>query len=290
MKNKILLVVIILMLPFSIYSIKKDNHKESIKVLLNYKNQELNLDLNDYLIGVLGAEMPASFNMEALKAQAIAARSFVLYDMNDYVVNTTIESQGYLDELDLKDKWQDEYDTYYSKIKDAVLKTDNLVMTYDNKIIKSYYYAISNGLTENAMVVFHEEIPYLNIVDSSFDKDVKNYEKTVTFTKEDFCNKLNIDCNSISIEKVIKDESNRVKTISINNKEFDGIEIRKLLGLRSTDFNIDISNDINITTKGYGHGVGMSQYGANYLANNNYNYEEILKYYYNDIEIKKIEV
>ena len=288
MKNKILVVIIMFLLPISIVCFNKEVKNKEITVYLNYKDKQLELSLDDYLIGVLGAEMPASFNMEALKAQAIVSRTYALYNMKNNIINTNINEQAYLDNSLLKEKWQDDYDKYYNKIKEAVNDTNNLVIVYNNKLIKAYYYAISNGLTEDAKMVFNEDIPYLKIIDSSFDEEVKHFFKTININKEEFCNKLQISCNEINIKEINKDDSNRIESLIINNKKFTGIDLRSILNLRSTDFTIDENDDeIIITTKGYGHGVGMSQYGANYLANNNYNYEEIIKYYYKDVEIIK---
>ena len=121
------------------------------------------------------------------------------------------------------------------------------------------------------------------------EKENINFEKEVTIPKEKFCNKLGITCNDIIISNIKRNSTNRVESIIINGKKFTGIEVRKTLGLRSTDFVIKLNeNDINITTYGYGHGVGMSQYGANYLANQGFNYEYILKYYYKDVIISSI--
>ena len=288
MRNKILVVIIMFLLPISIVCFNKKEQPKEIIVNLNYKDNNIKLSLDEYLIGVLGAEMPASFNMEALKAQAIVSRTYALYNMKNNIINTNINEQAYLDNSLLKEKWQDDYDKYYNKIKEAVNDTNNLVIVYNNKLIKAYYYAISNGLTEDAKMVFNEDIPYLKIIDSSFDEEVKHFFKTININKEEFCNKLQISCNEINIKEINKDDSNRIESLIINNKKFTGIDLRSILNLRSTDFTIDENDDeIIITTKGYGHGVGMSQYGANYLANNNYNYEEIIKYYYKDVEIIK---
>ena len=207
-------------------------------------------------------------------------------NINNYIINTTTAEQAYSSDDELKNKWQDKYNEYIEKISAAVNNTNNLVIKYDQQLIKSYYYAMSNGYTEDSQAVFNESYPYLNVISSSFDSESNNYQVTKNFSREDFCKQLNIDCSSIVISNIIKDNSNRVSTLNINNQEFSGITLRKLLNLRSTDFNINTdNNDIEITTKGYGHGVGMSQYGANYLANNGLNYQEILKYYYQNIEI-----
>jgi stage II sporulation protein D len=291
MLNKILgLVVIVLIVIYFIIPVKEINISEPSKVMiqvnLKNNNQEQIMSLNDYLIGVVGAEMPASFFMEALKAQAIASRTYALNNLNDNLITTNTSEQAFLNNDELKSKWQDKYEEYYDKIVDAIKSTDNLVMTYDNKIIKAYYYAMSNGYSETALNVFAEDLPYLNIVDSSFDKNNKNYEVTIKINKEEFCQKLDITCSNIIISNIKNDKSNRVISLDINNQTYQGITIRKILNLRSTDFTIIVNNEyVSITTKGYGHGVGMSQYGANYLAKEGYSYEDILKYYYQNVEI-----
>lgn len=135
--------------------------------------------------------------------------------------------------------------------------------------------------------VFKDNKDYLKSVESTEGINITN---EVTMSKEEFCSKLNIECDDIKITNKLLTTSNRVDKIDINNKTFNGTEIRKLLNLKSTDFDIKYDNNIVITTKGYGHGVGMSQYGANYLAKNGKTYEEILKYYYQNINISKINV
>ena len=236
--------------------------------------------------------MPASFEVEALKAQAIAARSYAMNKVNSskktYDLVTDVSNQVYITQDEMKEKWQSEYDYYYNKIKDAVLETKGLVMKYNDEIISAYYFAMSNGSTEDVSLVFGESKDYLQSVDSSWDENVKNFTVETNITKEEFCKKLDISCNDIIINNIKRSETNRVNEITINNKTFKGTEVRSILNLRSTDFNIEINESIKITTKGYGHGVGMSQYGANEMAKNGSTYEEILKHYYNNIEISKI--
>ena len=298
MKNKLLLLIIIVLLPITIFlnnknveegnvkTIEPEREKQNIIVNLYKDNQLLTLDFNDYLIGVVGQEMPASFNVEAIKAQAVAARTFALNNLENSVIVINDSAQHYIDNEEMKKKWGDKYEEYFNKIKNAVLDTNNEVIKYNNKLIKSYYYAISNGKTEDSVAVFNEELPYLKVVDSTFDKDVNNFEVKKTITYEEFCTQLNINPCEVKIDNEIRDESNRVLKLNINNKEYLGVDLRKLLNLRSTDFYINLSEEnIEIITKGYGHGVGMSQYGANYLANNGYKYNDILKYYYKDVEI-----
>lgn len=302
MKNIYLLIaVIILSIIGFISSFKKETtyfNKENKELEVTIKNQEEGtietLDLEEYIIGVVAGEMPASFEDEALKAQAIAARSYALNKINstnkEYDLLTDITNQVYITKEEMQEKWQEEYEKYYNKIKKAVEDTKNLVMMYDGEVISAYYFAMSNGKTEDVSLVFGENIDYLVSVDSSWDENVKNFMVTNEIEKEEFCEKLDISCEEIKIEEIKRTDSNRVDTIKINGKEYKGTKIRALLNLRSTDFDIEIKESINITTRGYGHGVGMSQYGANEMAKNGATYEEILKYYYKDINLTKINV
>lgn len=302
MKNIYLLIaVIILSIIGFISSFKKETtyfNKENKELEVTIKNQEEGtietLDLEEYIIGVVAGEMPASFEDEALKAQAIAARSYALNKIKstnkEYDLLTDITNQVYITKEEMQEKWQEEYEKYYDKIKKAVEDTKNLVMMYDGEVISAYYFAMSNGKTEDVSLVFGENIDYLVSVDSSWDENVKNFMVTNEIEKEEFCEKLDISCEEIKIEEIKRTDSNRVDTIKINGKEYKGTKIRALLNLRSTDFDIEIKESINITTRGYGHGVGMSQYGANEMAKNGATYEEILKYYYKDINLTKINV
>lgn len=301
MKNKYLIIVIIILSIIAIIS--SPNKKETayfnadkidVTIKDNQTKEEQNLDLEEYVIGVVAGEMPASFAEEALKAQAIAARSYALSKIEtsteSYDLVTDITNQVYITTEAMQEKWGEDYDFYYDKIKNAVAATKNLVMEYEGDVISAYYFAMSNGATEDVSLVFGEARDYLKSVDSSWDESVKNFSVTTTFTKEEFCSKLSIDCSNITIGAIDRSSTNRVNTIVINDKEFKGTTLRTLLGLRSTDFTIDIADDIKITTKGYGHGVGMSQYGANEMAKNGASYEEILNHYYKDIDIVEINV
>lgn len=297
MKHKLLFLLIIILLPIALLISKKEeviiksneNQKEEVIVNLINNNESIKIGLNDYLIGVVGQEMPASFNIEALKAQAVAARTFAYNYYSNGEINIKSSAQNYINLDQMKEKWLNNFSNYYKKIKEAVESTDKEVIKYNGNIIKAYYYAISNGKSENSISVFNEELPYISVVDSSFDENVKNFEVTTSFTYDNFCKLLNINNCNIDISDIKYDESNRVDKIVINDMEYSGVDVRKKLNLRSADFIIEKKqNSIEITTKGYGHGVGMSQYGANYLANHDYNYKEILKYYYKDVEILKL--
>ena len=298
MKNKNLVIAVIILTIIAILSSfdKKEtvflNEEKKVTIKNNETTEEKELELEEYIIGVVAGEMPASFEVEALKAQAIAARSYAMNKIKSsketYDLVTDVSNQVYITQDEMKEKWQSEYDYYYNKIKDAVLETKGLVMKYNDEIISAYYFAMSNGSTEDVSLVFGESKDYLQSVDSSWDENVKNFTVETNITKEEFCKKLDISCNDIIINNIKRSETKRVNEITINNKTFKGTEVRSILNLRSTDFNIEINESIKITTKGYGHGVGMSQYGANEMAKNGSTYEDILKHYYNNIEISKI--
>lgn len=246
------------------------------------------IELEEYLIGVVGAEMPASFHSEALKAQAIAARTYAMKALEENKTLTdNVSTQAYKDNDQLKSQWGSSYNTYYNKIKNAVDSTKGLVITYNGTLINAFYHSTSNGYTEDASVVFRE-FPYLKSVESPVDLNVSSYLRTISLTYEQISNKLNIPVTSLSTIKIEKNDSNRVSKIIIDNQIYGGIEFRTKLGLRSTDFDILLNeNNITITTRGYGHGVGMSQYGANEYAKNGMSYQNILEHYYTGIKISK---
>ncbi len=306
MKNKILLAVVIMLTAILIIvnlSIKKvtepivmEEGKEPIVIrLLDESTNEItNINLEDYIIGVVAAEMPASFELEALKAQAVAARTFAMYKKEtrnlDYDLIKGVKDQAYKDNKTLLAQWKVNFFTNYLKIRQAVEETQGQVLTYNGEVINAFYFSMSNGYTENCELVFAQDLPYLNSVSSKWDNEsLNNYSYTINFSKEDFCSSLGITCDSVEIQDITKSDSNRVLTITINNQTFKGTEMRSKLGLRSTDFDIVMNESgVMITTRGYGHGVGMSQYGANGMAKEGYSYEEIVKYYYQNTEITNL--
>lgn len=277
---------------------KKDNYKETKKENIKkneitvtvYRNNGkiINLELEEYVLGVVGAEMPASFNIEALKAQAILARTYALKSIkNGKKLTDTVSTQAYKDNSELQKLWKNDYTKYYEKIKKAVNETKGKVILYNNEYIDAVYHSTSNGKTENSKNVWKNSLPYLVSVDSSWDKNVKSYKKETIFEINEFCNILKLDVEEPITYEIIHNETGRVRQITINNKTFSGTEFRNLLKLRSTDFEIEINDEkIKVTTYGYGHGVGMSQYGANEMAKQGYSYIQILKHYYTGVVIK----
>lgn len=248
----------------------------------------ITLSLEEYLIGVVGAEMPASFSIEALKAQAVVSRTYALKKIESGgKLTDTVSTQRYKDNSELRKDWGSSFDTYYQKIKRAVSETKDLAIYYQGNYIDAVYHSTSNGKTQDSIYVWGNSIPYLKSVDSIWDKEASSYLRE---TSKDFNNVLNllgIDIREdISFDILSRDNSGRVLEVKVGDKTFSGVEFRTLLGLRSADFDLVLENGIlNITTRGYGHGVGMSQYGANGMAKQGYNYNQILKHYYTGISI-----
>ena len=270
-------------------NIKEETKVDEVKDDLTYvkiKRSSGNIEtieLEEYLVGVVSSEMPAEFNIEALKAQSVIARTYALKAISKGITLTDNEStQSYNDNSELKKLWGSKYDTYLKKISDAIKSTKGKYLTYKGKLIEALYHSTSNGQTENASNVWGNNYPYLISVNSEYDKLNPTYITEKVLSYDEISNKLNIDINNnTNIEILEYTESNRVKSLKVNDIIFKGTDFRLKLGLKSTDFKIELlDNGIKFTTTGYGHGVGMSQYGANGMAKNGYNYIDILMHYY----------
>lgn len=288
--------------------VKESNNKVEVKkeedivkeevidnnIYVNVKRNNGNIEkyeLEEYIIGVVGAEMPASFNKEALKAQSVVARTYALKSIkNNKQLTCDNSTQNFKDNDELKKMWGSSYNTYYNKIKSAVLETKGLYLSYNNDYVDAVYHSTSNGNTEDAVYVWGNSVPYLKSVSSEYDNTNKNYNSIITLTYNEISNKLknSIDSNT-KFNIISRTSGNRVKEIEINGTTYSGVEFRKLLNLRSADFSIENNGaNVVISTNGYGHGVGMSQYGANGMANNGSSYTDILLHYYTGVSIKNI--
>ena len=303
MKRILLFSLLFILIPFFIISlIVRENKNISFKFSHNtivrvYRSKEKmieNVPLEKYVKGVVAGEMPISFSEEALKAQAVAARSYIMYKIvnnrkEKYDVVDTVLNQVYLDDNELKRKWGKKYDENKEKIDRVVEDTAFQYITYNGKIADALFFSTSSGYTENSQDVFSSKVHYLQSVKSDWDKISPVFNEQYEFSYSDFCKKLQIDItNKINIKVIEKTSAGKIKRIMINNKVFTGEKIVKLFGLRSSNFTIITSDNVIITTRGYGHGVGMSQYGAEGMARAGYKYDEILKYYYTDVKIEKI--
>lgn len=288
--------------------VKENNNKVEVKkeedivkeevidnnIYVNVRRNNGNIEkyeLEEYIIGVVGAEMPASFNKEALKAQSVVARTYALKSIkNNKELTSDNSTQNFKDNNELKKMWGSSYNAFYNKIKSAVLETKGLYLSYNNDYVDAVYHSTSNGNTEDAVYVWGNSVPYLKSVSSEYDNTNKNYNSTITLTYNEISNKLknSIDSNT-KFNIISRTSGNRVKEIEINGTTYSGVEFRKLLNLRSADFSIENNGaNVVISTNGYGHGVGMSQYGANGMANNGSSYRDILLHYYTGVSIKNI--
>ncbi len=273
------------------YTLEKNT---SVRVMRNETNTIEKIPLEQYLIGVLSGEMPISYNIEALKAQAVAARTYTLKKMetnkdNSYDVIDTTDDQVYLDDNYLKENWKEKYNEYIKKVKQAVDETSGEYLTYDGQIIKAFFFSTSSGTTENCKDVFGENLPYLISVSSTWDVNSPSYLDSKTLSLQEFYQTLGLEYQEELNINIERNETNSISNITINNTTFKGTEFRQKLNLKST--NIEITQEgkeVTLISKGFGHGVGMSQYGAQQLAQQGYKYNEILKYYYTGIDFKKI--
>ena len=262
---------------------KQENIDNSIYVKIKRNNEIISIELEEYVIGVVGAEMPAAFETEALKAQAVIARTYALKALSSGKVLTDNNStQNYKNNDELREMWKSNYNNYFNKIKNAVSETKGQYLSYNGEYIEAVYHSTSNGMTEDASNVWGNFFPYLVSVSSEYDNINPSFMMEKEITYEQISSKLGMEVNQNTEFNIIeKTQSGRVKKIEINNKVYNGTDFRNILGLRSTDFDI-IKNEKSITfvTRGYGHGVGLSQYGANGMAKNGYNYIQILNNYY----------
>lgn len=268
---------------------------EETRIAVMMDNGEIcQMSLNDYLTSVVLCEMPADFEFEALKAQAVVARTYALRrnsgkSKHEGAAVCTQSSccQGYL-----------AVDTYISKggtqasvdkIQNAVLDTENIVLTYDGELIDATYFSCSGGMTEDAAAVWGEEVPYLQATVSPGEENAAHYKETVKFTLTEFSEALSVSEEELrirGIESITYTAGGGVDTIRVCQQEFKGTEIREKLKLKSTAFVISVvGNTVTITTKGFGHRVGMSQYGADAMAVEGSTYDEILKHYYQGVEV-----
>ena len=251
------------------------------------KTETLTIPLEEYLVGVIAGEMPVSFELEALKAQAVASRTFVL--SRKLKVDNTTNSQVYLTESQMKKNWGDQYQEKREKIEKAIQETSYEVMTYNGQYISALFFSSSNGKTVNCEDYFQGQVAYLKSVDSHWDLTIDPHnEREKTFSKNEIKKIFGID--DVDIDITSYTSSGYVDKVFINTKEYTGREVREKLDLASSCFDIQLSsNGYTFITKGSGHGVGMSQYGAQAMAKENKSYKEILHHYYQNIEIISID-
>ncbi len=284
-------ILIIYIIPLSTLITKKEKKifkGETIAVFDADTEEVFSVPLEEYVLKVLSKEMPASFEKEALKAQAVAIRTYTLkkkQTKNEKHPKATVCTDSNHCMAYLKDEINKEY---REKLESAVRETEGQVLMFEKEYASTVFHAISSGKTENSQDIWGGQVPYLVSVESTEDKNVKDYETKVTVSYNDLITKLGAKDFEKVIGKEERTESGTVKTITLCEKEFTGAKIRELFNLRSSNFKIEEKDgEYVFTVYGYGHGVGMSQYGANSYAKMGYSYEEILEHYYPGTILKK---
>ncbi len=273
----------------------------TVKVMSANSDNITEMPLKEYLIGVVAEEMNASYHEEAIKAQIVASHTLLLYIKNknpDGLDGADISGdsnthQGFLTKEKQQEKWKDNYEANYNKIAKCVDEVIDCSLQYDGEYINAAFHSISNGNTENAKDVWGGDYPYLVSATSIGDKLSPAFQSEVKVTADDFKKALkekNVSYDDKPenwVKKITNTDTGMVKTIEIGDKTFTGREIRSLFSLRSSTFTCKYKDgNFIFTVSGYGHGVGMSQYGANYMAQQGFTYKEILKHYYKGVEIE----
>ncbi|MEF9961371.1 MAG: stage II sporulation protein D [Erysipelotrichaceae bacterium] len=267
---------------------KKVNKIDDVLVSIHRSDGSLVMEtLEDYIVGVVSSEMPATFELEALKAQSVAARTFV--KKRGYQVDDTTNSQVYKSEQQLRLQWLDQYDAKIQKIKQACRATKGEVITYKGETISAVFFSSSCGKTNDAHHYWQKETPYLVSVDSLWDEQVNDQIiQNKVFSNLEFAQLLGFQNEIKTINKPLYYPSGYVKEVTIDGISFTGRTLREKLTLRSSSFTIDFQQaEVSIDTKGFGHGIGMSQYGAQGMALAGYHYQDILKHYYTGVEISQ---
>ena len=279
----------------------------TIKLLHQSSNQVEDLNIDEYLYGVVSSEMPASFEIEALKAQAIVARTYTIYQIvnNGYrhenadICDDSNCCQAWISKDERLAKWPtEEAESNWSKIVEAVDSTKGKVVAYNGQPINAFFHANSGGITESSLNIWGGiDYPYLKSVETAGEEGYTQYSSQIVLNQQELLRKIQAQYDDCIIDFSQKDciqileytTSGRIKTIKFGNKEIAGTEARTLLGLKSTNFTFSIDEEnITFSVTGYGHGVGMSQTGADVLAKLGSNYEAIIKHFYTDVEIVEV--
>lgn len=294
-----------------VITINPDTFTE-FKVLDCQTNTVFDISARDYVIGVICAEMPASFEQEALKAQAVASYTYAVRQTLDEIEKPTQELFGanfsddpqkyqafYTDE-EIHHALGENYDEYYSKISEAVDSVFGQVIIYNEEPIVAAFHAMSSGKTESSQNIWGQQLDYLVAVESAGDEQCEGFALQYTFTAEQMRDLItqNVEGADLSgepeqwLQIVCVSDSKTVLQINVGNVPLTGTQLRSILNLRSAAFDVAYSqeNGFVITTYGFGHGVGMSQFGANEMAKNGYTYNQILSHYYPQTKIAKIEI
>lgn len=278
---------------------------KDINLLHNNDNVVEKLNIEDYLINVVAAEMPVDYEEEALKAQATVARTYTLYQienghkhLNADICDSSSCCQAWISRENRFAKWDDNKEEKWEKLREAVYSTAGEIITYEGKPIDAFFHSNSGGTTEIPINVWGgSDFPYLQVVETSGEDEYNQYYSEREYTKSEIENKMKssyddffIDWNQEDCIKILEyTESSRIKIIKIGNKNISGVEARKIFELKSSNFSFEFIEDkVKFKVIGYGHGVGLSQTGSNTLAKEGKNYKEIIEHFFTNIQIENI--
>lgn len=278
---------------------------ETVKVMATISGEVNEVDLREYLIGCVACEMPPTYETEALKAQAVAAYTNLvrLKENPDASLNgadisdSPSKHQGYYDDSTVREKYGEKYEAYRQKLEEAVDAVEGEIISYNGEPIVAAYHAVSTGRTEDASSVWSGDVPYLKSVNSSADRLSPDCTATLVMSAEQVREALSKDGEIVLGDDpaawftdfiLSENKTGAVKSVNVGGKSFSGNAARKLLGLRSPSFTVEYADgSFTFNTQGYGHLVGMSQYGANYMAQTGSSYKEILQHYYKGVKIEQ---
>lgn len=322
MKKILLYLIFIIILIFSmpiVFTNQFDNTQEvisdtnelfdygkynKIKLLHSESGKIEEIELDKYLYGVVASEMPASFELEALKVQAIVSRTYTIYQLENENKHQDADlcdnsqcCQAWISKENRFQRWEEkDREEYWNKIVEAVNLTKGKMIYYEGKIINALFHSNSGGKTELALNVWGGDYPYFKVIETAGEEKYTSYESNVEISKDELIKRMlekfsgfEIDFKTENPIKIIEyTDGNRVKKIKIGNIEISGVDARKIFELKSANFNFEINKDkVIFFVKGYGHGVGLSQCGSDILAKNGKTAEEIIKYYYNNVQISE---
>ena len=325
MKKIVILILILaamtLLLPFSIVSLsekieleknekkteethEKETVSDTVAVFIKDEDIVREMEISQYLKEVVSAEMPAEFHIEALKAQAVAARTYLINRKNAFadsekpechkgadICTDSTHCKAWISEARRRELWGDMAEENWQKISRAVDETTGVIITYNEEPISAVFHSTSSGMTENSEDVWGGDVPYLKSIKSEGDKVSPKYSSMNSFTVDQFKNLVEAKVSGTDWQKgiysdILRSDAGGIISIKLGGVKVKGTEFRNIFSLRSTNVElIESGEKIDMSVKGYGHGVGMSQYGANYLANQGMGYEEILKTYYSGVSV-----
>ncbi len=297
-----LFIIILILPPVGVFiggKLKKQKENkelfETVKVYVTAEDKVVEMNTSQYLKEVVGAEMPASFSYEALKAQAVAARTYLCAKMDENpeehkggaVCTDYKHCKAWLSESERKAAWEeDKREEYWKRISKAVEETAGEIIKYKGEPISAVFHSTSSGKTENSEDVWGKKLPYLRSVESKGDELSPKFNSEFSCSLQEFCDTVsskidNTDWNSGLFTDIVRSDAGGITKITLGGVEVKGTTFREIFSLRSTNVELEQVDDrINMKVKGNGHGVGMSQYGANFMGNNGSDYKEILTYYY----------